>query len=236
MGIDLYQSVLEEFFLWLGDKKVKPPIKFIRSPFADFMQYDAKTDGITFNIEMEDTAGVSYTTTVLIHEAIHGILQGVRTKSDVKKLKRSQGEIVMRQIDVESDLLTFHFLRDVQKWTWTDWLGAMHDGALEFADDDILDNKFNRWVSSMVSIYSFNITGDRNRLSIDVLGPGLRSNCTAINYDGKPISKYYNFHLEEDNLIGLMKLLYQNPDLYSQEQYIELVTGFCHDIFGHVTD
>lgn len=224
-----YDEILRDFITWLNIKKTIL-LEFTYEPTQEWVVISDETRTIyTFNLGLEEVAGVPYMKTILIHSFYHVLVQNVQTKDEVKKIKDSFGDDGMRTIDIEADFYTAKFLHSVYHFTIEDFYSTIYDGSSTFKDTEARIGKFNRFIGTMLTVYNYFINGSKilYHPKLVELSPKI------FLYMLKENIRVQTIELSESD-IKQLKRLYHKPYLFKKEEYVKLCKVFSELILNKV--
>ncbi len=160
------EGYLHKYLSWAG---INTPyqFEFYDAPKADWLM---RPHGnlVKFNCGIAAKAGESFYILVMIHEFIHLCQQNMGHKSDVMYLKDAFGEFAMRQIDTEADLETFIFFKENYGYDFPKFYTILGEGQSVFGSGKARSHKYERNLSTLLSIYSFEKTNIRRVIMTDL--------------------------------------------------------------------
>jgi hypothetical protein len=79
-------------------------------------------------------------------------MQNIPHNKEVKEV-RDASPYFMNTLDTEADLEMFYFMQQQYNWKFRDFTKATYDSTRFFHDDEPRMPKFERYISSLISIY-----------------------------------------------------------------------------------
>jgi hypothetical protein len=142
---------------------------------ADEMMHEAR-----FNPYVTTMCSLEYFEAVVLHECVHLFVQNVPNKSDAKRVKGGYGNPMMKQFDIEADYWVARYYKEDRAAGLGKIFAVLYyEASRVFGDPRVRDEKFERFMGSVLSIANlfFQNSGNRNDYGAELYQP------TLINFD-----------------------------------------------------
>ncbi len=150
---------LNKFGDWLKNKNIIASktslVKSVDFPFSNsdwVMNVNLERKTVSFNTFMINATSLDFYRIVMIHEFFHLAVQGVPHKENVTKIKDTFGGELMKLIDIQADVFTALFLREVLNYDLHKYLSLLFEGRSAFNDSWIRPPKLERFIGSILSV------------------------------------------------------------------------------------
>ena len=154
---------IAKFLAWLRGKlnsnstKKYNYIDFSEPDEGDwFMEVPSELNApVKFNTHALNSCTFEYYRMIVIHECFHLLVQDIPNKIDAKRLKDDFGDPVMVFLDIEADYYTYLYLHEFHSYSLVDIFLLNYEGGSVFGDRYIRFPKFERFISSSLTIVNY---------------------------------------------------------------------------------
>lgn len=221
-------KAISDFKKWLIEKKVVkklPDINLGEIPFANedwTMQYDAKSNTVSFNSFSRSRGSFDYFTSIVLHEYFHLVIQRVPNKDNATKIKDDFGGELMKLIDIEADFYTALFFKERYNYGLVQYLKLYYEGTAVFRDKWIRVTKLERFIGTLLSISKMFISHHKITKKVQCYDLYLVSISPFFTEDSLHVLVVRKEHIYFDLIHAEMQDFNKIKDCYTNEDSISL--------------
>jgi hypothetical protein len=183
-------------------------ITFVAADAGDWiMKADEMMREARFNPYVTKMCSLEYFEAVVLHECVHLLVQNVPNKSDAKRVKDGYGNPMMKQLDIAADYWVARYYKEDRAAGLGKIFAVLYyEASRVFGDPRVRDEKFERFMGSILSIANLFLQNPGNRNDD---GPELYQP-TLINFD--PAEQTLDVLIERGlySEMGSLKVSYQD--------------------------
>ena len=209
-------------------------VEYIIDNEDDFLiKFSADNKNVYFNTSIFERCTLEFYLFIMVHEAIHGILQGLPNKKEVKKLT-DYFNFWMPIVDVSADANVAEFMHKKYNYSCKKYFEVYSTGIDAFKDTEIRPHKLQRFISSSLTIYNY-FHNERNEIFYISDKP---PSVVTTEIFMLPV-----IHITNSGLCGVKWLsisqknyseltcLYTNEKMLSPKTYSKRIINVCKEIF-----
>lgn len=151
LQFDIYDALCG-FARWLGKDPDDYKFSFVDLPNEGLMRYEPKERRVIFNLHLYRYCNWDYFQTTLYHEFYHVLGHHMCNIIDVKVIRDAFNDTTIRFMDVEADLVTAQYLKEVKGYSFERFVNALYQGQKVFSDPVSRAGKLERFIGTICSV------------------------------------------------------------------------------------
>ncbi len=220
---------IHEFANWISTDKNDFQIEFITINEDWFL--NRYSDILKLNCWIGQSCTPDFLTIVMLHEAVHVIMNNIPTKEDVKFVRDHFHSLAMNATDIEADTIVFKYLKETKDWSFDRYIAVLHENANIFGDLKPRTVKIERFLGSLCSIKYFALY-QKGVIMIpsldDCIGDSHSILFWLIPKSGVPFA--FRFVDVPARIYKDVIRIYTSPSRFSETGYLKIITEFTENV------